>query len=54
MTWIYNPFVTPLLGASAVCLGLLFIAGRYRHTPGSAYFTLLMLAIGGWTAMYGL
>jgi len=54
MTWIYNPFVTPLLGASAVCFGLLFIAGRYRHTPGSAYFTLLMLAMGAWTAMYGL
>jgi PAS domain S-box-containing protein len=35
-------------------MGLLFIAGRYRHTPGSAYFTLLMLAMGAWTAMYGL
>lgn len=46
--------MTPLLGASAVCFGLLFIAGRYRHTPGSAYFTLLMLAMGAWTAMYGL
>ena len=54
MIWLFNPFVIPLIGATAVCMGLLFIAGRYRNTPGSAYFTLMMLFMGGWTAMYGL
>jgi PAS domain-containing protein len=35
-------------------MGLLFIACRYHQTPGSTYFCLLMLAMAGWTAMYGL
>lgn len=52
MIWLFNPFVIPLMGATAVCLGLLFIAGRYRHTPGSTYFVLFMFFMGGWTAMY--
>lgn len=54
MIWLYNPFVIPLLAAAAVCMGLLFVAARYRHTPGSGFFILLMLSMGGWTAMYGL
>jgi PAS domain S-box-containing protein len=54
MIWLFNPFVIPLLAAAAVCMGLLFIAGRYRQTPGSVYFILLMLSMAGWTAMYGL
>src|SRR6056297_1431601 len=54
MIWLFHPFVLPLLGAAGVCMGLLFIAGRYRHTPGSNYFSLLMLAMGAWTAMNGL
>ena len=54
MIWLFNPFVIPLIGATGVCLALLFIAGRYRHAPGSTYFVLLMLFMGGWTAMYGL
>jgi PAS domain S-box-containing protein len=54
MIWLYNPYVIPLAGAMAVCLGLVFIAGRYRNAPGSVYFILLMLAMAGWTAMYGL
>ena len=54
MIWLFNPFVWPLLGAAGVCMGLLFIAGRYRHTPGSNYFSLLMLAMAAWTAMNGL
>ena len=54
MIWLYNPFVIPLAVATAVCMGLLFIAGRYRNAPGSLYFILLMLAMAGWTAMYGL
>ena len=49
-----NPFVILLLAAAAVCMGLLFIAGRYRQTPGSGCFILFMLAMGAWTAMYAL
>lgn len=49
-----NPFVILLLAAAAVCMGLLFIAGRYRQTPGSGFFILFMLAMGAWTAMYAL
>lgn len=54
MIWLYTPFVIPLLGTAAICMGLLFIAGRYRHTPGATYFTLLMLYMAAWTTMYGL
>lgn len=54
MIWIDNPFVIPLAGETAVCLGLLFIAGRYRNTPGVVYFILLMLSMSAWTVMYGL
>jgi len=49
-----NPFVILLLAAAAVCMGLLFIAGRYRQTPGSGFFMLFMLSMGVWTAMYAL
>lgn len=54
MIWLFNANVLPLLGAAAACMGLLFIACRYPHTPGSTYFALLMLAMGGWVAMFGL
>ena len=49
-----NPFVILLLAAAAVCMGLLFIAGRYRQTPGSGFFIMFMLSMGVWTAMYAL
>ena len=52
--WLNNPFVILLLAAAAVCMGLLFIAGRYRHTPGADFFILFMLSMGGWTAMYAM
>ena len=35
-------------------MGLLFIAGRYRQTPGSGFFIMFMLSMGVWTAMYAL
>jgi len=54
MIWLNNPFAIPLAAATAVCLGLLFIAGRYRNTPGVVYFILLMLSMSAWTVMYGL
>ncbi len=54
MIWLNNPFAIPLAAATAVCLGLLFIAGRYRTTPGVIYFILLMLSMSAWTVMYGL
>jgi len=49
-----NPYVILLLAAAAVCMGLLFIAGRYRQTPGSGFFMLFMLSMGAWTTMYAL
>ena len=54
MIWLYNPFVVPLAGATIACMGLVFIAARYRHMAGSLYFILLMLSLGSWTAMYAL
>ncbi len=52
MHWQYNPYVLPLIIATAITGALAIFAWRRRATPGSMPFTLLMLAVATWSLSY--
>ncbi len=54
MHWQYNPYVLPLLVASAVSVTIAFFAWRRRPAPGAMPLVYLMLAVAEWSLGYAL
>lgn len=54
MTWQFTSEVLIALLATAIALTMAFISCRWWKTPGTIYYSLLMIGIGGWALFSGL